>query len=849
MKRHIFLICIILAAFLCLTVSSSAQKMDCIVNGPVRPNALVESVIFTPSPEDIAAGPEDAVMKIVLYIGTQSFDMAGEIIKFQSAHPEETRLVIRFCPENSDLLRLEGYAFAAAGRQGKAFALLEQHIFADRDYVIHDANDMEEMFDNLISMIQNSGSGTFDREQWNKDYKNNELRAQVNGARQAAYDTGLVSGFPTVFINGAKYNGDPGRETLEKLLTALKAQDLVYNECPDQLVETGKNLHALLFTDKGWIDIELFPDAAPLAVNSFVFLAQNGWYDKNPFYQNGEDGFVLQSGDPTGTGYLNAGYDYIFENSGISIDQPGIVGMVQNSKGLNNNRFFISFDLDAYFRGQFRSLSRQVAASYGNADAYVKKQLANVAAGNTIFGKVTAKTLPAALSLTAGDVILSVTIADHELTESELANPEAECAACGGNWLDGRCRMPEDAINAAESSEGSDASVSEEGAVSAENGARLNDSSDEDSAAINLGIAGLSVSPADTDGQEDQTDDSVPAPTAEPEDESDQSDGIRLTVSTNAVNVGGTVTISVSAPGADQIHLYRNGKLRKQVEGDSLDYSVTYDKLPSKPEETFYAEAFFDGFVLQSNEESVHFTDAPVNTVHESTPKESTPAASVIQLNRVGNTDGSPSDVLYVKCPEQAGSGETFRFEIQPLANPDNYYIVVFGPSRKIIFEQNIDSAGVYEFGPLPDGKNIVIFEGGPHKEHFLPVVVTAGDPPAGEIYLWKENFKGDGYTAEDYLMKIRDCDKAGKYWNGRSCEVYMKETCELDGKLWIMFRMEDNLYFTDCKTPAELEKSKNDNIGYCLKWCSYSGGSGRISFSTAQQNTSNMLPGTCYCR
>ena len=581
MKRHIFLICVILSAFLCLTVSSSAKKMDCIVNGPVCPNASVESGIFALSREDLVRGPEDAVMKIVLYVGTQSFETAGEFMRFQSAHPEETRLILRFCPEDNDLLRMEGYSIAAAGRQGYAFPYLEQLIFGTDDFVIYNAKGMEEMFDYINAQVQNSGSEAFDLEQWKKDYQNKELRAQVDGARQAAYDTGFVSEFPAVFINGAKYNGDHSLETLDNLLTALKAQDLVYNECPDQMAEVEKKLHAFLFTDRGWVDIELFPDAAPLAVNSFVFLAQNGWYDKNPFYQNGEDGFVLQSGDPTGTGYLNAGYGYTFENSGIPIDQPGIVGMVKNSKGLNNNRFFISFDLDAFFRDQYQNLSEQVAASYGDIDAYVKEQLANVAGSNTIFGKVTAKTLPAAQSLAASDVIRSVTIADHELAESELMSPESECAACGGNWSDGKCRMPDDAVPETVSFEEIDAFVSEEDACSAENGIWLND-----------------------------------------------------------------------------------------------------------------------------------------------------------------------------RC-----------------------------------------------------------------------------------------------CTAEEFEKEKKDCDAAGKYWNGQSCEVYMEETCELDGKIWIISKREGDLIFTDCKTLAGLEKSKNVNIAYCAKYCRYAQGSGKISFITSQQNTDYTSPGTCQCK
>ncbi len=229
-----------------------------------------------------------------------------------------------------------------------------------------------------------------------------------------------------------------------------------------------------------------------------------------------------------------------------------------------------------------------------------------------------------------------------------------------------------------------------------------------------------------------------------------------LKASSQEVPAGKRVEINADAPGADSIIVYVvDTPVKYEGMGGSL--LCAYNSHDPKTV-TFYAEASYNGFILRSNEESVHFTDGPVNN----TLQESTHAAPAIRLKKIGNSDGSPSDDLYVKCPEQTGSGEIFLFEIQPLTNSDNYYIVVYGPSREIIFEQNINSAGIYEFGPLPEGKNIVIFEGGPYIEHYLPVMVTAGDSPVGEIYLWKENFNGEGSDKEPAPINLGTAELSG---------------------------------------------------------------------------------------
>jgi len=103
-------------------------------------------------------------------------------------------------------------------------------------------------------------------------------------------------------------------------------------------------------TSAGEIQIDLFADVAPLAVNSFVFLAQEGWYDGVYFHRVVED-FVAQAGDPSGLGAVSPGYAFDNETgNGLSFDSAGVLGMANAGVNTNGSQFFITLgpttDLD-----------------------------------------------------------------------------------------------------------------------------------------------------------------------------------------------------------------------------------------------------------------------------------------------------------------------------------------------------------------------------------------------------------------------------------------------------------------------------------------------------------------------
>ncbi|ULH15617.1 peptidylprolyl isomerase [Deinococcus sp. KNUC1210] len=112
---------------------------------------------------------------------------------------------------------------------------------------------------------------------------------------------------------------------------------------PDNVIDPAKRYRAVMTTSKGVVTIELNAVVAPLAVNSFVFLALNHFYDNLTFHRV-IAGFVAQGGDPTGTGAGGPGYQFTTETSPFAkFDSAGVLGMARSaSRDSNGSQFFIT---------------------------------------------------------------------------------------------------------------------------------------------------------------------------------------------------------------------------------------------------------------------------------------------------------------------------------------------------------------------------------------------------------------------------------------------------------------------------------------------------------------------------
>lgn len=110
---------------------------------------------------------------------------------------------------------------------------------------------------------------------------------------------------------------------------------------PAHVLEEGKRYTATLRTSCGDIVIELLADQAPETVNSFVFLAQEGYFDGTRIHRIDTSIDVIQGGDPTGTGSGGPGYTIPDELTGEETYGPGTVAMANEGPDTGGSQFFI----------------------------------------------------------------------------------------------------------------------------------------------------------------------------------------------------------------------------------------------------------------------------------------------------------------------------------------------------------------------------------------------------------------------------------------------------------------------------------------------------------------------------
>jgi len=113
-----------------------------------------------------------------------------------------------------------------------------------------------------------------------------------------------------------------------------------YDSPPELVIDLEKSYRASLHTNHGDIEIELMAERSPLAVNNFVFLARDGFYDGVIFHRVIES-FMIQGGDPTGTGRGGPGYRFRDELEGEGSYTRGTVAMANAGPNTNGSQFFI----------------------------------------------------------------------------------------------------------------------------------------------------------------------------------------------------------------------------------------------------------------------------------------------------------------------------------------------------------------------------------------------------------------------------------------------------------------------------------------------------------------------------
>jgi len=120
---------------------------------------------------------------------------------------------------------------------------------------------------------------------------------------------------------------------------------------PEMQIDSQKTYRTKIETNRGDIELELYPEYAPKTVNNFVFLAKEGFYDGVPFHRVISD-FMIQGGDPTGTGRGGPGYKFEDEFDGNPLrHETGVISMANAGPNTNGSQFFITHSPQPHLDG------------------------------------------------------------------------------------------------------------------------------------------------------------------------------------------------------------------------------------------------------------------------------------------------------------------------------------------------------------------------------------------------------------------------------------------------------------------------------------------------------------------
>jgi peptidyl-prolyl cis-trans isomerase B (cyclophilin B) len=120
---------------------------------------------------------------------------------------------------------------------------------------------------------------------------------------------------------------------------------------PEMQIDSQKTYRTKIETNRGDIELELYPKYAPKTVNNFIFLAKEGFYDGAIFHRVISD-FMIQSGDPTGTGRGGPGYKFEDEFEGNPLrHETKVISMANAGPNTNGSQFFITHSPQAHLDG------------------------------------------------------------------------------------------------------------------------------------------------------------------------------------------------------------------------------------------------------------------------------------------------------------------------------------------------------------------------------------------------------------------------------------------------------------------------------------------------------------------
>jgi peptidyl-prolyl cis-trans isomerase B (cyclophilin B) len=125
-----------------------------------------------------------------------------------------------------------------------------------------------------------------------------------------------------------------------------------WDSAPEMQIDTSKKYRVTIKTNRGDIELELYPEHAPKTVNNFVYLAGEGFYDGIAFHRV-IDNFMIQGGDPTGSGAGGPGYRFEDELAGNPLThERRVISMANAGPNTNGSQFFITHGPQPHLDGK-----------------------------------------------------------------------------------------------------------------------------------------------------------------------------------------------------------------------------------------------------------------------------------------------------------------------------------------------------------------------------------------------------------------------------------------------------------------------------------------------------------------
>ena len=316
------------------------------------PTATPDITLVTAT--DWVTGPVSAPITIIEYSDYQCAPcalLASVLLQIRQDFPQDVRVVHRHFPmiwltqdgkPAHDKAELAAEAAEAAGAQGKFW---EMHAVLFASYSQWAPMTPKEFRAWLTTYAEQAG---LDPAKFAADMDSHAYAPRVADALVAAYNFGVGSA-PLVLFNGEPYQGPKERWAFTTLIKLERLKSRQFTTPPPQSLDPFRQYRATLHTAKGDIVIDLYGDLAPLAVNNFIFLARQGWYDGVTFHTvvNLTAGGVItnyvQTGDPSDTGWGNPGYFIPDEiNPDLKFNGAGWVGMANTGPDTSGSQFFIT---------------------------------------------------------------------------------------------------------------------------------------------------------------------------------------------------------------------------------------------------------------------------------------------------------------------------------------------------------------------------------------------------------------------------------------------------------------------------------------------------------------------------